>query len=62
MIMKFTGRWSVVGDTLFYTYLSDAFHRIPVGAKDRDKLLSVQPEFFIIQAADGKRRKYSRIR
>jgi hypothetical protein len=62
LISKFTGRWSVEGDTLLYTYLSDAFDKIPAGATDRDRLLSLQREFFIIQAADGSKRKYLRIR
>jgi hypothetical protein len=62
LISKFTGRWSIEGDTLFYTYMSDALDRIPAGAIDRDKLLSVRREFFIIEAADGSKRKYVRIR
>ena len=62
LISKFTGHWSVNGDTLFYTYFSDELDRIPAGATDRDKLLSVRREFFIIEAADGKKRKYHRIR
>lgn len=62
LISKFTGRWSVDGDILLYTYVSDALDRIPIGATDRDKLLSVHKEFFIIEAADGSKRKYLRIR
>ena len=62
LISKFTGRWSVEGDALLYTYLGDALDRIPAGATDRDKLLSVHREFFIIEAADGSKRKYLRIR
>lgn len=62
LISKFTGHWSVDSDTLLYTYISDALARIPAGATDRDKLLSVHREFFIIEAADGSRRKYLRIR
>jgi hypothetical protein len=61
-ISKFTGRWSVEGDTLHYAYVSDALDKIPAGATDRDKLLSVHRQFFVIQAADGSRRKYLRIR
>lgn len=60
-IMRFTGRWSIEGDTLRYTYINDAFGRIPAGATDRDKLLSVQSEFFIIKAADGRKRRYIRV-
>ena len=62
LISRFAGRWSVDGYTLFYTYVSDALDRIPAGATDRDKLLSVQREFFIIAAADGSKRKYLRVR
>jgi hypothetical protein len=62
LISKFTGRWSVHGDALHYIYSADALHTIPAGATDRDKLLRVHREFFIIEAADGSRRKYLRIR
>jgi hypothetical protein len=61
-ISKFKGRWSVADDVLLYTYISDALHRIPAGATDRDKLLSVHREFFIIEAADGSKRRYLRVR
>jgi hypothetical protein len=53
-VMKFTGRWSIEGDTLLYTYINDALGRIPAGATDRDKI-------FIIEAADGSKRKYVRV-
>lgn len=62
LIMKFKGRWSVTGDLLFYRYVSDELHKIPAGATDRDKILSVQRDFFVIEAADGSRRKYLRVR
>ena len=61
-ISKFTGRWSVEGDTLLYRYISDALGKIPPGATDRDQLLSVHRDFFVIRAADGSKRKYLRIR
>lgn len=62
LISKFKGRWSVADDALLYTYVSDTLHRIPAGTTDRDKLLSVEKEFFIIEAANGSRRKYLRVR
>lgn len=62
LISKFKGRWSVTDDVLLYKYVSDALHKIPAGVTDRDKLLSVQKEFFIIEAADGSQRKYLRVR
>lgn len=62
LISKFTGRWTVDGDNLLYRYINDSFDRIPAGATDRDQLLSVQSDFFVIQAKDGSRRKYLRVR
>ena len=59
---KFTGTWDLQGDLLLYHYISDELGRIPAGATDRDKLLSVQKDSFLIEAADGSRRRYARIR
>jgi hypothetical protein len=61
LISKFTGRWAVDGANLHYTYTSDALDKIPAGVTDRDKLLSVHPEFFVIEAGDGSKRKYRRV-
>jgi hypothetical protein len=59
---KFTGNWDVQGDLLLYNYISDELGRIPAGATDRDKLVSVERDSFLIEAADGSRRRYFRIR
>lgn len=61
-VSKFTGHWLVENDTLLYNYVSDTLHKIPAGATDRDKLLSLQRDAFVIQAADGSKRKYLRVR
>jgi hypothetical protein len=61
LISKFKGRWSIQGQTLLYSYLSDALGRIPAGAIDRDQLLEVKKDFFVIQAANGDRRRYTRM-
>jgi hypothetical protein len=61
MVSKFTGRWTVKGDALLYTYISDAFGRIPAGATDRDRLVEMKKDSFLIQAANGERRRYLRI-
>jgi hypothetical protein len=60
LVSKFTGKWSVQGMDLLYVYASDAFGHIPAGATDRDRLLEVQKDSFLIQAADGSRRRYER--
>ena len=62
LVSKFKGRWSARDDVLHYRYISDALHKIPAGTTDRDKLLSVQRDYFIIEAANGSRRKYLRVR
>ena len=62
LLSQFTGKWTVEGKTLLYQYINDAVGNIPPGAVDRDKLLNVQRAFFEIQAADGSRRKYIRVK
>jgi hypothetical protein len=62
LVSKFRGRWAVQADILLYNYTSDALGRIPAGAIDRDKLLSVEKDSFLIEAADGSQRRYLRIR
>jgi hypothetical protein len=61
LISKFKGRWSVQGETLLYSYVSDALSRIPAGAMDRDQLLEIKKDSFVIQAANGDRRRYMRM-
>jgi hypothetical protein len=62
LVSKFAGTWAVRGDSLLYTYVDDELGRIPAGATDRDKLLRVQRDSFLIEAADGSRRQYVRVR
>jgi hypothetical protein len=62
LVSKFTGRWSITGQTLHYRYLGDALGSIPTGATDEDHLLEVKNEYFAIQAANGERRRYLRVR
>jgi len=61
LISKFKGRWSVRGQTLLYSYMSDVLGRIPAGATDRDQLLEIKQDSFVIQAANSERRRYVRM-
>jgi hypothetical protein len=61
-ISSFTGQWTVQGNSLLYKYRSDSFGRIPAGADDRDTLLEVGNNSFLIEAANGERRRYLRVR
>ena len=62
LVSKFRGTWAVQADVLWYRYISDELGRIPAGTTDRDRLLSIQKGSFLIEAADGNRRRYLRIR
>jgi hypothetical protein len=62
LVSQFTGRWSIKGQSLRYTYLGDSLGRIPPGATDSDELLEVKKDSLLIQAANGDRRRYVRVR
>lgn len=61
-LSRFKGRWAVQGDSLLYEYTGDALGRIPPGTRDRDKLLATARNQFVIEASDGSRRTYLRVR
>ena len=61
-LSQFTGKWQVRGEELLYEYTGDALGKIPVGTRDRDKLLETRQDQFVIEASDGSRRTYRRIR
>lgn len=61
-VSQFTGRWKVEGDRLMYLYTGDTLGRIPPGATDEDKLVTVTADHFEIEAGDGSRRTYNRVR
>ena len=62
VVSKFAGKWAIRGDRLLYLYTKDILGRIPPGATDSDQLLKVENDAFVIQAADGSRRRYERER
>ncbi len=61
-VSRFKGTWAVKGDALLYRYISDVFGRIPAGATDRDSVLEIGKDSFLIQAANGDHRRYRRVR
>jgi hypothetical protein len=62
LVLKFVGRWRVERNAVLYVYLSEAQGRIPPGTTDRDQLLELKKNSFLIQAANGERRRYLRER
>ena len=61
VVSNFTGKWTLKSGAILYEYTGDTMGSIPVGTRDRDKLLSVAPDRYLIEAADGSRRTYVRI-
>jgi hypothetical protein len=52
--ITFTGTWRRNGDRILYTYE-------PSLGKDEDKIVTIESNYFIIQAKDGAQRRYRRI-
>jgi hypothetical protein len=61
MVANFTGRWSWRGGAIAYEYLGDTTGNIPAGTRDQDKLVTITPGEYVIEAADGSRRTYRRV-
>ena len=62
VISEFTGQWSLENDTLTYIYASDAFNLIEPGYRDRDKLVEVSKDYYVVKPIGGHDRKYVRVR
>ena len=62
LISQFKGKWKVEPGALLYTYTGDVFKRIPPGTTDRDQVIQMRRDSFLIQAANGERRRYRRVR
>jgi hypothetical protein len=60
LISEYTGRWQLRDGAIHYQYTGDKMGRIRAGTKDRDKLLKVERDYFVIEAADGSVRRYVR--
>jgi len=61
VVSTFAGKWSLSGDNLDYIYTKSSPQDAPL-RKDRDRLIEVTKDYYVVEAYDGNRRKYSRIR
>ena len=61
VVAEFKGKWSVESGFLLYEYISDSSGHAPQGAKDRDQLLEVTKDYYVIRARTGAERKYMRV-
>ena len=60
VLSQFTGKWVLRNGSIQYEYKSDRKGQIRPGTKDRDKLVQLKQDHFVIQSADGHVRKYVR--
>lgn len=60
LLSNFSGHWRRDGDGILYDYTNDTVGKIPAGTTDRDTLLEIAKNYFVIEAADGSRRRYVR--
>lgn len=61
VVADFTGKWSLTPEAIVYEYTSDKKGSIAPGTRDRDQLVSLGPDAYVIQARDGSQRKYVRV-
>jgi hypothetical protein len=57
----FTGRWSLKGRTIHSVYTSDSSRFIRSGYKDRDIILEIASDYFLIETHHGDIRRYERV-
>ncbi|HEV3409657.1 MAG TPA: hypothetical protein VG095_05150, partial [Chthoniobacterales bacterium] len=62
VVWAFSGKWSLDGDTINYEFSKSSLERVPDGTTDRDKLVEITKDAYVIEARDGKRRTYSRVK
>lgn len=61
VVWEFGGNWSVAGEVLTCEYTRSSCENIPAGTTDRDKLLELAKNYYLIEAMGGMRRAYSRV-
>jgi hypothetical protein len=59
---QYSGKWSLVGNILNFEYTKSSLERIPVGTTDREKLIEITKDYYVIEERDGNRDKYSRVK
>ena len=57
----FAGKYRIEDDAIIYEYTKSSLERIPDGTYDRDKLVELDKDHYLIEAQDGMRRKYERV-
>jgi hypothetical protein len=62
LFWEFTGRWVFSGRTLRYEYVTSSLEKVRPGATDKDEIIEIGPNHYVVRAFDGSKRKYVRVR
>jgi hypothetical protein len=61
VLSQFTGKWVLRDGLIRYEYTADRKGQIPPGTRDRDRVVQIKRDHFVIQSADGHIRRYVRV-
>lgn len=61
LVCEFGGKWTIKDNYVEYEYTSASNGCIQLGTLDRDRLVFVGTDNYVIEGKDGSRRKYSRV-
>lgn len=59
--LEIDGKWSLEDGMILYEITKSSEPRIPAGIRDRDRILKLTEDTYIIQAVNGARREYKRV-
>jgi hypothetical protein len=60
LFAKARGKWTLQNNTLYYEYTSSSTWRVRIGTKDRDRILDITKDYFVVQNIDGERHRWNR--
>ena len=61
-VFTYSGKWTLKDADLDYVYTKSSLASIPSGTHDHDRLVELTKDYYVIEALDGSRRKYSRVK
>jgi hypothetical protein len=61
IVWEGAGKWSLDGNSLTCDLMRSSPERIPIGTKDTDKIVEINKDYYLIEARDGSKHKYTRV-
>lgn len=62
LVRRFEGKWRIEDEWLIYTYEKDSLGQVGDGARERDRLLSLDDSSYSIEGGDRSVRTYFRVK